>query len=190
MRQRRNSSHVTGMQRVPARGLISDAYVAARVGEVGSGAAAASVKPKDALTYDAAPSPAACAVADPYGAAPASATTAAGDDGQAIGDEDAQMKGRPLVRRIGRHQPSSGGKDRVGLRPVGEELQPESWCAMVVDLNRSRFTRPQWTRQLDAQSPIALREPLRAVRSAHRVHGKAAPIQLDAVRIARRADDA
>lgn len=71
---------------VPARGLISDAYVAARVGEVGSGAAAASVKPKDALTYDAAPSPAACAVADPYGAAPASATTAAGDDGPSGGE--------------------------------------------------------------------------------------------------------
>ena len=64
---------------VPARGLISDAYIAARAGEVGSGTAAATVRSVDALTYDAAPSPAACNVIGPYGAAPVSATTAAGD---------------------------------------------------------------------------------------------------------------
>src|SRR6476620_2748071 len=55
---------------VPARGLVSDAYVASRAGEVGSGAAAAAVRPTDALTYDAAPSPEACNALAPYGAAP------------------------------------------------------------------------------------------------------------------------
>ena len=71
---------------VPARGLISDAYVGARVNEVGAGTAAASVKPMAALTYDAAPSPAACAVVEPYGAAPVSGTTAAGNDGPSGGE--------------------------------------------------------------------------------------------------------
>ena len=71
---------------VPARGLISDAFVAARAGEVGSGTAAASVKPIDALTYDAAPSPAACSAFAPYGAAPVSATTASGDEGPSGGE--------------------------------------------------------------------------------------------------------
>lgn len=71
---------------VPARGLISDAYVAARAGEVGAGKAAAAVRPVDALTYDAAPSPAACNVIEPYGAAPASSATAAGDAGPSGGE--------------------------------------------------------------------------------------------------------
>ena len=71
---------------VPARGLISDAFVAARAGEVGAGTAAASVKPIDALTYDAAPSPAACSAFAPYGAAPVSATTASGDEGPSGGE--------------------------------------------------------------------------------------------------------
>jgi gamma-glutamyltranspeptidase/glutathione hydrolase len=71
---------------VPARGLISDAYVTARAGEVGSGSAAASVRPVDALTYDAAPSPAACNVIEPYGAAPVSTTTSAGDAGPSGGE--------------------------------------------------------------------------------------------------------
>ena len=71
---------------VPARGLISDAFIAARASEVGSGTAAASVKSLDALTYDAAPSPQACSVLAPYGAAPASGATAAGDDGPSGGE--------------------------------------------------------------------------------------------------------
>lgn len=71
---------------VPARGLISDAFVAVRAGEVGSGHAAATVRPMDALTYDTAPSPAACAVIDPYGAAPVSTATAAGDDSPSGGE--------------------------------------------------------------------------------------------------------
>jgi gamma-glutamyltranspeptidase/glutathione hydrolase len=71
---------------VPARGLISDAYVATRAAEVGSGSAAASVRAVDALTYDAAPSPAACSVIEPYGAAPVSNTTAAGDAGPSGGE--------------------------------------------------------------------------------------------------------
>lgn len=71
---------------VPARGLTSDAFVAARASEVGTGTAAASVKPVDAQTYDAAPSPAACAVIDPYGAAPVSGPTAAGDAGPSGGE--------------------------------------------------------------------------------------------------------
>jgi gamma-glutamyltranspeptidase/glutathione hydrolase len=71
---------------VPARGLVSDAYVAARAGEVGAGIAAANVKPMDALAYDAAPPPAACAVVDPYGAAPVSGATAAGDAGPSGGE--------------------------------------------------------------------------------------------------------
>ena len=71
---------------VPARGLISDAFIAARASEVGSGTAAASVKSLDALTYDAAPSPQACSVLAPYGAAPVSGATAAGDDGPSGGE--------------------------------------------------------------------------------------------------------
>jgi gamma-glutamyltranspeptidase/glutathione hydrolase len=71
---------------VPARGLISDAFVATRAGEVGSGNAAATVRPVDAMTYDAAPSPAACTVIGPYGAAQPSAATAAGDDGPSGGE--------------------------------------------------------------------------------------------------------
>ena len=71
---------------VPARGLVSDAFVAARVNEVGSGSAAATVKPVDALAYDAAPPAAACAVVDPYGAAQVSGTTVAGDDGPSGGE--------------------------------------------------------------------------------------------------------
>ena len=71
---------------VPARGLISDASVPARAGEVGAGTPAASVKPLDALTYDAAPSPPTCAVIDPYGAAPVSGPTAAGDAGPSGGE--------------------------------------------------------------------------------------------------------
>jgi gamma-glutamyltranspeptidase/glutathione hydrolase len=71
---------------VPARGLISDAFVAARAREVGSGSAAATVRPMDALTYDAAPSPEACAAIGPYGAAPVSTATAAGDAGPSGGE--------------------------------------------------------------------------------------------------------
>ena len=71
---------------VPARGLISDAFIAARASEVGSGTAAASMKSLDALTYDAAPSPQACSVLAPYGAAPVSGATAAGDDGPSGGE--------------------------------------------------------------------------------------------------------
>jgi len=71
---------------VPARGLISDAYVAARAAEVGSGSAAATVRPVDALTYDAAPSPEACNVIGAYGAAPVSTTTDAGDSGPSGGE--------------------------------------------------------------------------------------------------------
>ena len=71
---------------VPARGLISDAFIAARASEVGSGTAAASVKSLDAVPYDAAPSPQACSVLAPYGAAPVSGATAAGDDGPSGGE--------------------------------------------------------------------------------------------------------
>ncbi|HEX6598997.1 MAG TPA: gamma-glutamyltransferase [Gemmatimonadaceae bacterium] len=71
---------------VPARGLVSDAFVAARASEVGSGSAAATVRPMDATRYDAAPSPAACTVIGPYGAAQPAAATAAGDDGPSGGE--------------------------------------------------------------------------------------------------------
>ena len=71
---------------VPARGLISDAYIAARAAEVGSGSAVATVRPVDALTYDAAPSPEACNVIGAYGAAPVSTTTDAGDSGPSGGE--------------------------------------------------------------------------------------------------------
>jgi gamma-glutamyltranspeptidase/glutathione hydrolase len=71
---------------VPARGLISDAYIAARAGEVGSGTAAPTVRSVDALTYDAAPSPEACNVIGAYGAAPVSAATTAGDAGPSGGE--------------------------------------------------------------------------------------------------------
>jgi len=71
---------------VPARGLISDAYIAARAAEVGSGSAVATVRPVDALTYDAAPSPEACNVIGAYGAAPVSTTTDAGDSDPSGGE--------------------------------------------------------------------------------------------------------
>ena len=71
---------------VPARGLISDAFIAARAAEVGSGHAAGTVRPVDALTYDAAPSPEACTTFTPYGAAPVSVTSSAGDSGPSGGE--------------------------------------------------------------------------------------------------------
>ena len=71
---------------VPARGLISDAYVASRASEVGSGSAADTVRPANAISYDAAPSPAACSALAPYGAAPAAAVTSAGNDGPSGGE--------------------------------------------------------------------------------------------------------
>jgi gamma-glutamyltranspeptidase/glutathione hydrolase len=71
---------------VPARGLISDAFVAARAGEVGSGNPAPTVRSMDAMTYDAAPSPAACTAIGPYGAAQPSTATASGDDGPSGGE--------------------------------------------------------------------------------------------------------
>ncbi|MBX6330763.1 MAG: gamma-glutamyltransferase family protein [Gemmatimonadaceae bacterium] len=64
---------------VPARGLISDGFVAARAPEIGTGHAADSVAPRDARAFDAAPSPSACAPFDPYGAAPAVAAEAQAD---------------------------------------------------------------------------------------------------------------
>ena len=72
---------------VPARGLVSDAYVASRASEVGSGNAAPAVRPTDALTYDAAPSPEACNALAPYGAAPVAAgVTSTGNDGPSGGE--------------------------------------------------------------------------------------------------------
>ena len=64
---------------VPARGLISDAFVASREREIGTGRAADTVRQRDARSFDAAPSPAACASLDPYGAAMLTASTPAGD---------------------------------------------------------------------------------------------------------------
>lgn len=71
---------------VPARGLISDAYVATRAAEVGSGSAASVVRATDAMTYDAAPSPEACSALAPYAAAPAVGITSAGNDGPSGGE--------------------------------------------------------------------------------------------------------
>jgi gamma-glutamyltranspeptidase/glutathione hydrolase len=64
---------------VPARGLISDGFVAARAPEIGTGHAADSVVPRDARAFDAAPSPSPCAAFDPYGAAPAVAAAPQAD---------------------------------------------------------------------------------------------------------------
>lgn len=71
---------------VPARGVISDALVARRASEVGTGHAAPSISAVDARPFDSAPSPAACAAFDPYGAAPAVATTPRGDEGPSGGE--------------------------------------------------------------------------------------------------------
>ena len=71
---------------VPARGLISDDFVAKRQAEVGTGKAAASIPAMDARPFDAAASPAACSAFDPYGAAPAIASTPSGDDGPSGGE--------------------------------------------------------------------------------------------------------
>jgi gamma-glutamyltranspeptidase/glutathione hydrolase len=71
---------------VPARGVISDGYVAARESEVATGQAASAVSAKDARPFDAAPSSAACATFDPYGAAPVIASTPAEDSGPAGGE--------------------------------------------------------------------------------------------------------
>lgn len=71
---------------VPARGLISDAFVASRAGEVATGRAAAVVRPASALSFDAAPSPEACTAFAPYGAAPAVSATAQDDDGPSGGE--------------------------------------------------------------------------------------------------------
>jgi len=62
-------------QPVPARGVVSDGFAAARRGEIGTGRAADSVSAREARAFDAAPSPATCAAFDPYGAAPAVAAT-------------------------------------------------------------------------------------------------------------------
>lgn len=71
---------------VPARGLISDAYVASRRDEIGTGHAAAAIRPEEALSFDAAPSPEACATLAPYGAAPRVSATADADDGPSGGE--------------------------------------------------------------------------------------------------------
>jgi gamma-glutamyltranspeptidase / glutathione hydrolase len=71
---------------VPARGLISDQFVAARAGEIGTGRAAASVRPRDAIAFDAAPSPESCASVAPYGAAPVVTGTTQSDEGPAGGE--------------------------------------------------------------------------------------------------------
>lgn len=73
---------------VPARGLISPAFVAEREREVGTGHAADTVHPRDARSFDAQPSPAACAPYDPYGAAPATTTASlpAADHGPSGGE--------------------------------------------------------------------------------------------------------
>jgi gamma-glutamyltranspeptidase/glutathione hydrolase len=71
---------------VPARGVVSDELVAKRQTEVGTGHAVASVPPVDAHPFDAAPSPAACAPFDPYGAAPAMMSSHESDDGPSGGE--------------------------------------------------------------------------------------------------------
>jgi len=71
---------------VPARGVISDALVATLQGQVGTGKAVASVPPRDASEYDAAPSPPSCASFDPYGAAVGNVVTSHGDDGPSGGE--------------------------------------------------------------------------------------------------------
>jgi gamma-glutamyltranspeptidase/glutathione hydrolase len=54
---------------VPARGVVSPQFVSTRQAQVGTGRPAASVAPADARSFDAAPSPPACAPFEPYGAA-------------------------------------------------------------------------------------------------------------------------
>ena len=71
---------------VPARGLISDAFVAARAAEVGTGRATATVRSQNASTFDAAPSPEACTTFAPYGAAPVVSSAGQSDDAPAGGE--------------------------------------------------------------------------------------------------------
>ncbi|MEO7085238.1 MAG: gamma-glutamyltransferase [Gemmatimonadaceae bacterium] len=73
-------------QPVPARGEISDAFVASRESEIATGKAAAVVNPKNAASYDAAPSPPQCAPFEPYGEAPRVASTRSGNDDPAGGE--------------------------------------------------------------------------------------------------------
>lgn len=73
-------------QPVPARGIISDEFVAKRETEVGTGRAAATIPAMDARAFDALPPPAACAAFDPYGPAPAVATAEQGDEGPSGGE--------------------------------------------------------------------------------------------------------
>jgi len=71
---------------VPARGLVSSGYIAARSAEIGTEQPADRIEPKDAQPFDAQPSPAACAAFDPYGAAPAVAPVPQSDAGPTGGE--------------------------------------------------------------------------------------------------------
>jgi gamma-glutamyltranspeptidase/glutathione hydrolase len=71
---------------VPARGVVSSGYVAARSSDVGTGHPAAHIEPTDARSFDAQPSPAACAAVNSYGAAPAVSATAPSDHGPTGGE--------------------------------------------------------------------------------------------------------
>jgi gamma-glutamyltranspeptidase/glutathione hydrolase len=72
---------------VPARGIISDGMAEKRRSEVGTGRAVASVQPMDARAFDATPSPSACGSFDPYGGAPAVASTSSGNEEGPSGGE-------------------------------------------------------------------------------------------------------
>jgi gamma-glutamyltranspeptidase / glutathione hydrolase len=56
---------------IPANGVSSDAYIASRAAEVGTGHAVAAVAAKDPRPFDSAPASTTCAPFDPYSAAPA-----------------------------------------------------------------------------------------------------------------------
>lgn len=71
---------------IPARGVVSSELAAKRRSEVGTEAAAPSVSPVDARPFDATPPAPPCAAFEPYGAAPAVASTPSGDDGPSGGE--------------------------------------------------------------------------------------------------------
>ena len=89
---------------VPARGIISDEFVAKRQAEVGTGVAVASIGAMDARAFDAAPSPAACAAFDPYGAASVVASTPSGDDGPSGGGNHRHFRRRSRRECRGGHR--------------------------------------------------------------------------------------
>jgi gamma-glutamyltranspeptidase/glutathione hydrolase len=73
-------------QPIPARGIVSDAFIARRRAEVGTGRVVDSIPAVAAAPFDATPSPSACAAFDPYGGAAPVAAAPDRSDGPTDGE--------------------------------------------------------------------------------------------------------